>query len=654
MATRTGFLFHERYLWHDTRHRGGLHPRRGHGRAGPATARAPTTKRRLRNLLDVTGLLDAARPARARARRPTRRSCACTRPRTSSGVKRDRGRARRRRRRARAVRPRRLRDRAALGGRRDRRRRRGARRRRRQRLRARPPARPPRRARRRQRLLRLRQHRASRSEHAREACAASARVAVVDWDVHHGNGTEHAFLRATRACSTISLHQDDYYPAGSRHASTTPARAPARATTSTCRCRPARGTAPTRRRSSASSCRRCARFRPELILVASRLRRQRDGPARPHDLATSDDFRALTAHARRRSPRERLRRAARARSTRAATRRPRAVLRARRDRGDLGHLDAASSTRSSTSSWRSAARSSSRIRTRRFARRRRGWPRSSDLHPEPHRPIVARRTRRSRAPAPRRYPRPVADVPLRLVPDPRKNTDLQRTPAPSAAGAGNPYTSMAPEFGRTASLFARRFFSQFDFESDDVERLRALDRQGAVVYVMRYSSRLDYFLFNWLFLREGLRLSASRTASSSSTTGRSARRCGSCGGDRRAAAGAERARMREQSIQQIRDADSRGRLRCSCSCAPTSLRPRAARRGARSARGPDRARLPARGRRHRVRARASRCRWFRSRSSGARAARPAQPFLNLFYGAASARPTSARSSRSSGTTGTWR
>ena len=102
----------------------------------------------------------------------------------------------------------------------------------------------------------------------------------------------------------------------------------------------------------------------------------------------------------------------------------------------------------------------------------------------------------------------MADVPLRLVPDPRKNTDLQRTPAPSAAGAGNPYTSMAPEFGRTASLFARRFFSQFDFESDDAERLRALDRQGAVVYVMRYSSRLDYFLFNWLFLLGGIRLSA--------------------------------------------------------------------------------------------------------------------------------------------------
>ena len=33
-------------------------------------------------------------------------------------------------------------------------------------------------------------------------------------------------------------------------------------------------------------------------------------------------------------------------------------------------------------------------------------------------------------------------------------------------------------------------------------------QRGSVVYVMRYASRLDYFLFNALFLREGLRLSA--------------------------------------------------------------------------------------------------------------------------------------------------
>jgi hypothetical protein len=34
-----------------------------------------------------------------------------------------------------------------------------------------------------------------------------------------------------------------------------------------------------------------------------------------------------------------------------------------------------------------------------------------------------------------------------------------------------------------------------------VARLRGLEQPAAVVYVMRYASRLDYFLFNTLFLR---------------------------------------------------------------------------------------------------------------------------------------------------------
>ncbi len=37
------------------------------------------------------------------------------------------------------------------------------------------------------------------------------RVAIVDWDVHHGNGTEDAFYR-DRSVLTISLHQDGLYP----------------------------------------------------------------------------------------------------------------------------------------------------------------------------------------------------------------------------------------------------------------------------------------------------------------------------------------------------------------------------------------------------------------------------------------------------------
>ena len=40
------------------------------------------------------------------------------------------------------------------------------------------------------------------------------RVAIVDWDVHHGNGTEHAFYDDPDVL-TISLHQDGLYPAES-------------------------------------------------------------------------------------------------------------------------------------------------------------------------------------------------------------------------------------------------------------------------------------------------------------------------------------------------------------------------------------------------------------------------------------------------------
>ncbi len=40
------------------------------------------------------------------------------------------------------------------------------------------------------------------------------RVAVVDWDVHHGNGTEHAFYDDPSVL-TISIHQDNNYPPNS-------------------------------------------------------------------------------------------------------------------------------------------------------------------------------------------------------------------------------------------------------------------------------------------------------------------------------------------------------------------------------------------------------------------------------------------------------
>jgi glycerol-3-phosphate O-acyltransferase len=67
---------------------------------------------------------------------------------------------------------------------------------------------------------------------------------------------------------------------------------------------------------------------------------------------------------------------------------------------------------------------------------------------------------------------------------------------------------MAERFNWVFRWFSKRFFGHFDLDDATVARLRALEASGTVVYVMRYASRLDYFLFNVLFLREGLRLSS--------------------------------------------------------------------------------------------------------------------------------------------------
>jgi glycerol-3-phosphate O-acyltransferase len=65
---------------------------------------------------------------------------------------------------------------------------------------------------------------------------------------------------------------------------------------------------------------------------------------------------------------------------------------------------------------------------------------------------------------------------------------------------------MTPRFGRSARAFAERYFSGFALDPQDAKLIKELESRGSVVYVMRYASRLDYLLFNWLFLREGLRL----------------------------------------------------------------------------------------------------------------------------------------------------
>ena len=77
-----------------------------------------------------------------------------------------------------------------------------------------------------------------------------------------------------------------------------------------------------------------------------------------------------------------------------------------------------------------------------------------------------------------------------------------------ATGTVDPFTAMTARFGWPARSFGGRFFAGFALADPDRERLLDLERRGAVVYVMRYSSRLDYFLFNWLFLSAGVRLSS--------------------------------------------------------------------------------------------------------------------------------------------------
>ncbi|MFO1175550.1 MAG: class II histone deacetylase [Paracoccaceae bacterium] len=47
-----------------------------------------------------------------------------------------------------------------------------------------------------------------------QATRGVGRVAVIDYDVHHGNGTEHAFYSDPNVL-TISIHQDNWFPADS-------------------------------------------------------------------------------------------------------------------------------------------------------------------------------------------------------------------------------------------------------------------------------------------------------------------------------------------------------------------------------------------------------------------------------------------------------
>jgi acetoin utilization deacetylase AcuC-like enzyme len=203
----TGFLWHERYMWHDTRSAGLFLP--AGGMLEPDEhAENPRTKRRLRNLLEVSGLLDRLTPLSPRPadesellRFHTKAYIAKIRELSAAGGG-DAGEftpfgpgsyeiallsaggciA--------AV------D-AVIGGRVGN---------------AYALVRPPghHAEAERGRGFCIFANVALAAAHAR-AVHGLERIAVVDWDVHHGNGTQAAFW-TDPGVLTISIHQDRYYP----------------------------------------------------------------------------------------------------------------------------------------------------------------------------------------------------------------------------------------------------------------------------------------------------------------------------------------------------------------------------------------------------------------------------------------------------------
>jgi glycerol-3-phosphate O-acyltransferase len=90
------------------------------------------------------------------------------------------------------------------------------------------------------------------------------------------------------------------------------------------------------------------------------------------------------------------------------------------------------------------------------------------------------------------------------VPDPASAPKPEPQPLSDRADL---LSAMTSRYSWPFRWFAHRFFGHVEIDPEAVARLRELEASGSIVYVMRYASRLDYFLFNTLFLREGLRLS---------------------------------------------------------------------------------------------------------------------------------------------------
>ena len=209
MARRTGFVWHEAYVWHDTGGHAGLYRPDGKTVQPDTHAEDPETKRRFRNLLEMTGILDdlvtiKPRPATEDEilRVHTREHLDNIKALSASQAGGDTGILT-------VVAPGSYEiallsaggviaavD-TVLDGKADN---------------AYALVRPP-------------GHHATRNQ-AEGFCIFSnaaiagrhllesrglERIAFVDWDVHHGNGTQEAFYSDPRAL-TISIHQDRFYP----------------------------------------------------------------------------------------------------------------------------------------------------------------------------------------------------------------------------------------------------------------------------------------------------------------------------------------------------------------------------------------------------------------------------------------------------------
>ena len=93
-------------------------------------------------------------------------------------------------------------------------------------------------------------------------------------------------------------------------------------------------------------------------------------------------------------------------------------------------------------------------------------------------------------------------------PERSRSDGIGRSGPPGRPMDSDSPSAMSDRFNLFFRWFSHRYFGHFELDADVVTRLRDLETRGTVVYVMRYSSRLDYFLFNALFLQHGLRLSS--------------------------------------------------------------------------------------------------------------------------------------------------